>query len=219
MQPCATAQRAITPVSRGSVDGARLEAFSDGVFAVAITLLALDLAVPGPGHGPLPGQLVERWPSFAAFLVSFLTIGIVWVNHHTLFKNFAGIDRPLMFLNLLLLLFVVSVPFATRTAADYLTGGGLNAGVAVAVYQGVFLGLGLAFGSLFWWSVAHEHLKVPLTRARARTAVIRFGAGNVFYAIGIGMAFVSPTASLAIAGLIAVYYAFEQTPSIRPGPA
>ena len=201
------------------MDGGRLEAFSDGVFAVAITLLALDLVVPGPGHGPLAGQLAERWPSFAAYLVSFLTIGIVWVNHHTVFKGFAHIDRPMLFLNLLMLFFVVSVPFATRTVAEFLTGGGPNAGVAAAVYQGVFLGMSLGFGSLFWWAVAHEHLKTPLTRGGARTAVIRFAAGNLFYAIAIGVAFVSPTASLGIAGVIAVYYAFEQTPAIRPGPA
>jgi hypothetical protein len=93
------------------LDSGRLEAFSDGIFAVAITLLALNLAVPGPGHGPLTRQLADHWPSFAAYLVSFLTIGIIWVNHHTLFKNVAKIDRALLFLNLLLLFFVAAIPF------------------------------------------------------------------------------------------------------------
>jgi hypothetical protein len=106
------------------VESGRLEAFSDGVFAVAITLLALNLVVPGPGHSPLAEQLASHWPVFAAFAVSFLTIGIIWVNHHALFRNFAKIDRPLLFLNLLLLFFIVSIPFATATIADYLTRGG-----------------------------------------------------------------------------------------------
>src|SRR5258708_16555758 len=100
-----------------------LEALSDGVLAVAITLLALGLAVARPGHGSLAYQLSGQWPSFAAYAISFLTIGIIWVNHHTLFKNFARIDRPLLFLNLLLLFFVVSIPFATSTPAALLETG------------------------------------------------------------------------------------------------
>ena len=74
------------------MEKARLEAFSDGVFAVAITLLALDLAVPGPGHGSLAHQLGTHWPSYAAYVVRFFVIGITWVNHHALFRSFAAID-------------------------------------------------------------------------------------------------------------------------------
>ena len=65
----------------------RLEAFSDGVFAVAITLLALDLTVGGPGHGHLVDQLDDKWPAFLAYLISFFMIGIVWVNHHALVRS------------------------------------------------------------------------------------------------------------------------------------
>jgi hypothetical protein len=98
------------------VNRGRLEAFSDGVFAVAITLLVLDLAVagPGPGHGSLAHQLAHRWPGFAAYVISFLTIGIIWVNHHALVSNLKVVTRPLMFLNLLLLMFVVLVPSRRR---------------------------------------------------------------------------------------------------------
>jgi uncharacterized membrane protein len=201
------------------MDSDRLEAFSDGVFAVAITLLALGLAVARPGHRSLAYQLSGQWPSFAAYAVSFLTIGIIWVNHHTLFKNFAGIDRTLLFLNLLLLFFVVSIPFATSTLAAYLKAGGFNASVAAAIYQGVFEGMSLSFGILFWWSIRHEHLKIALTPAAARSAMIRFGIGNVAYIAAIGVAFRSAPASLAISALVAVYYMFEQTPARRPAPA
>ena len=199
-----------------AMDSERLEAFSDGVFAVAITLLALNLAVLGPGHGPLGRQLADHWPSFAGYVVSFLTIGIIWVNHHTLFKNFAKVDRTLLFLNLLLLFFVVAIPFATATIAAYLSHGGADASLAAVVYQGVFEGMSLSFGILFWWSIRHEHLKVALTPAGARAAVIRFGAGNVAYLVAVGIAFLNAPASLLVSGLVAAYYVFEQTPARGP---
>src|SRR5262249_11273606 len=95
--------------SGGGVGRGRLEAFSDGVFAVAITLLALNLAVAGPGHGSLGRQLTDHWPSFVAYGISFFTIGIIWVNHHALFGTLKAIDRTLVFWNLLLLFFIVSI--------------------------------------------------------------------------------------------------------------
>src|SRR5215471_9969997 len=200
------------------MDSARLEAFSDGVFAVAITLLALNLTVPCPGHGKLSTLLGHAWPSFAGYLVSFLTIGIIWVNHHTLFKNFVGIDRPLLFINLLLLFFVVAIPFATKTFADYLTAGGPNASLAAAVFVGVFEGMSIGFVLLFWWAIRHEHLKVKLTPEGARRAAIRFGLGNFGYIAAIGIAFVSPQAALVISLVVAVYYVFEHTPARPPAP-
>src|SRR5580704_9166580 len=104
------------------MDRSRLEAFSDGVIAVAITLLALNLTVAGPGHGSsLAQQLHDKWPAFVAYLISFFTIGIIWVNHHALVRTIKTVDRTLLFLNLVLLLFVVAIPFATATVADYLS--------------------------------------------------------------------------------------------------
>jgi uncharacterized membrane protein len=198
----------------------RLEAFSDGVFAVAITLLALDLAVGGPGGSiSLAKKLFEHRYSFAAFVVSFLTIGIIWVNHHTLVKNFARIDRPLLFINLLLLFFVVCIPFATSTFAAYLPEGGFDGSVAAAIYEGVLEGMSLSFCFMFWWAIRHEHLKMALTRSAARTATIRFGIGNLAYIAAIGVAFISPTAAFVISAVVAAYYMFEQTPARRPAPA
>ncbi|HEX4540739.1 MAG TPA: TMEM175 family protein [Acidimicrobiales bacterium] len=194
------------------MDSARLEAFSDGVFAVAITLLALDLVVAGPGHGTLAHQLADKWPAFAAYFISFLTIGIIWVNHHTIFKNLADIDRTLLFLNLLLLFFVVSIPFATSTMATYLTLGGTDSHIAAAMFMGAYEGMSIAFALIFWWSIRHEHLKVPLPPADARRAMVRFGMGHIFYIAGIGIAFVSATATLVISAVVAAYYVVEQTP-------
>jgi uncharacterized membrane protein len=202
------------------VDSGRLEAFSDGVFAVAITILALNLSVGGPGlHQPsLAGQLAAHWPAFAAYAVSFATIGIIWVNHHALFKNFAEIDRTLLFLNLLLLFFVVTIPFATSTLAAYLRSGGNNASLAAAIFQGVFVGMSLSFGGMFWWGIQHGHTKTAFTPAAARRATIRFGIGNVVYLAAIGIAFVSATASLIASALVAVYYVFEHTPARETPP-
>jgi uncharacterized membrane protein len=201
------------------MDRGRLEAFSDGVFAVAITLLVIDLAVPEPGREALGHQLASHWPSFAAYVVSFLTIGIIWVNHHSLVRNFTAVDRPLLFINLLLLFFVVTIPFATATVAAYLRDGGADASLAAAIYQGVFLGMSLAFGTLFWWSVRHRYLAIPLTDAAARTALVRFAIGNLAYAAAIGLAYLSAPASLLVSALIAAYYVYEQTPARRPAPA
>ncbi len=197
------------------MDSGRLEAFSDGVFAVAITLLALNLALGGPGpHQPtLAAKLVHQWPAFAAYAVSFATIGIIWVNHHALFRAFGKTDRTLLFVNLLLLFFVVSIPFATSTIAAYLRAGNSDASLAAALYQGVFEGMSIGFTLLFWQAIRCAHPQVALTPRQARQATIRFGIGNLGYIAGIGIAFVSAPASLAISGLVAVYYIFEQTPA------
>ncbi len=192
---------------------ARLEAFSDGVFAVAITLLALDLHVDGPGHGTLSYQLAHQWPVFAAYVVSFFVIGIVWVNHHALFTSFARADRSLMFLNLVLLLWIVAIPFATSTMATYLRGGGGDAHLAAALYSAVLEGMSLSFASIFVWSVRDGNRTVPLPPGATRAAVVRFTIGGLFYLVAIALAFVNAPASLVLNALIAVYYIFEQTPT------
>jgi uncharacterized membrane protein len=92
---------------------ARVEAFSDGVFAIAATLLVLDLAVPRPGGGLL-GGLLGQWPQYAAYTTSFITIGIIWVNHHAVIERLARVDRGFMFVNLVLLMFVALIPFPTK---------------------------------------------------------------------------------------------------------
>lgn len=190
-----------------------MEAFSDGVFAVAITLLALDLAVSGPGHGPLLRQLGEHWPSFVAYVISFVTIGVAWVNHHALVAGIAVVDRTLLFLNLVLLLFVVAVPFATATMAEYLTADGPDARVAMVLYAITFQGLGLGFGAIFEWSLRGERTLRPVPKEARQAVRWRFSLGAVAYLVAIVVAFVEPPASLAIIGAVAVYYVTERTPA------
>jgi uncharacterized membrane protein len=189
----------------------RLEAFSDGVFAVAITLLVLDLHVPD-ASGNLGHQLWIQWPNYAAYAVSFLIIGIIWVNHHGVFSNIARADRPLMYLNLLLLMAVVLIPFATALFAHYIRADNSDAHIAGAVYGATMFAMSLAYSALWVWAtreaggLLHQHLDV----AQARAALMRFGAGLVFYAGTIGLAFVNAPLTLAVHFLLALYYAFNQ---------
>jgi uncharacterized membrane protein len=198
------------------MDRSRLEAFSDGVFAVAITLLALNLAVAGPGHGPLAHQLADRWPAFVAYLISFFTIGIIWVNHHALVSNVAAVSRLLLFLNLVLLLFVVMVPFATATVAEYLAHGGFDASVAVAVYGIVLEGMSVGFALMLEWSLGAGRTHVAVPPGRRWAVRLRFTSGGLAYLLVIGGAFLSAPAALAFSGLVAVYYIFERTPVLAP---
>jgi uncharacterized membrane protein len=197
------------------MDRSRLEAFSDGVFAVAITLLALNLAIPGPGpgHEPLLHQLADHWPAFVAYLISFLTIGIIWVNHHVLVQNIALVDRTLLFLNLLLLIFVVAIPFATATMAAYLRRGGQDAHVATALYAIVFEGMALAFTAIFEWTLRDGRTRQPVPDVARRAARWRFSIGLLVYQVAIAVAFVSAPVALTMIGLIALYYVFERTPA------
>jgi uncharacterized membrane protein len=196
----------------------RLEAFSDGVIAVAITLLALNLGVAGPGHGPLLQQLGEHWPAFVAYVISFFIIGIVWVNHHSLVHNIAYVDRPLMFLNLTLLLFVVMIPFATNTMAQYLTTNDQDSHVAMALYGVVLEGMAIGFAGIFTWSLKEGRTRDPIPAEFLRATWIRFVLGSFVYLIAIAVAFVSAPVSLVIIWLVAVYYIFERVPAPRTDP-
>jgi uncharacterized membrane protein len=201
------------------MDRGRLESFSDGVLAVAITLLALNLAVAGPGHGPLADQLADKWPAFLAYLISFFTVGIIWVNHHALVSNILTVSRPLLFLNLVFLLFVVMVPFATVTVADYLAHGGFDAKVAVAVYGIVLEGMSIGFASMLEWSLREGRTRVAVPPDRRWPARLRFTVGGLAYLLVIGGAFLNPPAALGFSGLVGLYYIFERTPTVTPaGP-
>jgi uncharacterized membrane protein len=201
------------------MDRSRLEAFSDGVFAVAITLLALDLAVADPeGHGSLTEQLYDKWPSFLAYLISFFMIGIIWVNHHALVREITKVDRTLLFLNLVLLLFVVLIPFSTATMADYFTRHDWDTQVAMMIYGGVFLGMSVGFSAMFEWTLHGQRVYQPLPPERHWPARVRFVGGALVYVAAILIALVSDIASFVLIALTAVYYIFERTPSSPGAP-
>ena len=131
----------------GTLIKARLEAFSDGVLAIAITLLVIEIHPPELHQGQRLAQaLGAQWPSYVAYLVSFLTIGVIWLNHHRVFTQVVGVDGPLLVLNLNLLLWTGLIPFPTAVVAEHLGDGGEAAQTAAALYCGVLVGTSLAFG-------------------------------------------------------------------------
>jgi uncharacterized membrane protein len=186
------------------VKTSRLEAFSDGVFAVAITLLVLDLNVPGGDD--LWHQLKEEWPQFASFFVSFWVIGIIWVNHHGLLDHLKRTDRPVLYLNLLVLMTVVFIPFSTALMAEHLKSGA-DEKVAALVYALAFLAMGIAF-NLFWtYIVKHRsELGVEIPDEEVRRMSVGFMIGSPLYVVAVGVAFISPAVVLIIIGAVAAYY-------------
>jgi uncharacterized membrane protein len=191
----------------------RLEAFTDGVLAIAITLLVLDLHLPEDSDKSIGDLLADQWQSYLAYVVSFVVIGIMWVNHHALFRQVAHVDRTLLFLNLGLLLVIAALPFPTSVAAEGLRRGGQDAKIALFAYSLAQVLMAIAFSAI-WTYIARKPgiSQVPMSTAEQRSSISRFSAGLVGYAALCGLAFVSPIATLIGHGLIAVYYAFEQLP-------
>jgi len=189
----------------------RAEAFSDGVFAIAITLLVLSLVLSG--HGTLTSQLLAAWPRYLAYVVSFLTIGIMWMNHHTILAHVARVDRPLLVINLLLLMGIVVIPFPTALVASNLTGPG---GKAAAVTYGlVMIAISLGFDGLWIYVTTHAAaLGATVPPEALRQSIPGFTGGLLAYvAATLIAAFVSPVAAVIVFGLLAVYYLFEHLPS------
>jgi uncharacterized membrane protein len=198
----------------------RLEAFSDGVFAIAITLLVLTLVVPARdtlGSESLVAALGHQWPAFAAYLISFLVIGIIWINHHAMFDRVRRIDRLVLFANLGLLLVVSAIPFPTRLLAEYLTAGS-DARTAAAVYSGTMVAMSIAY-TLLWLAITRDAalLHEDLDPRVGRAALRRFGIGGVFYLGTVGLSFLSPIGTLAVHGALAIYYCFDHLPAPQRG--
>lgn len=190
----------------------RLEAFSDGVLAVAVTLLVLDLHLD-PGQGSVPDQLSEHWPSYAAYVVSFLTIGVIWINHHALISRVATVDRPLLFQNLILLMFVSTMPFTTAALADFIRHDDADARWAVLLYGLSNIGMAFSFTAMFAHMVRGSLLQSPMEPAAGREAIRRFGLGTLAYPVATIAGLIWPPLMLLALTALAIYYVTEQTPN------
>jgi len=185
----------------------RLEGLCDGVFAVALTLLVLDLPAP-KGSQALARDLLQQWPSYAAYVVSFATVAIVWMNHHALMDRVARADRGLLELNLLLLLFVALVPWPTSLAAQYLRDP-RQAGVAAATYGMTMAALSGSFSGIWLYLQRRENLAHPSARPRLGGALRRALTGVVAYLFGVALAFAWAPAAFAVYALVAMYFAIS----------
>jgi uncharacterized membrane protein len=185
----------------------RLEAFSDGVFAVAITLLVLDIKVPE--HSTRLGHdLGLIWPHYLAYVVSFITIGIIWINHHAMIGRLRQTDHAILALNTLLLMIVAALPFTTSLMATYLKEGhGDN--LAAGIYSASFLAMSIVFATLNWHILFPKvrFLEPSIDRDRRRQIISRGVTGLIPYAIATALAPVSAYLAVAICGAVAGFYA------------
>jgi uncharacterized membrane protein len=187
----------------------RVEAFSDGVMAIAITLLVLELKVPeGSAPDQLLADLASRWPSYAAYVAAFLTIGIIWLNHHTLLTTIGRFDARLHWLNLFLLFTVATLPFPTALLAAYVAQGGSNASIAAVSYGVLATLMGLPWGFILRHLADHPELLEDGYRASDARAEIRRGwLGVPIYAAATLISFIQPIAALVLYVAIAALYA------------
>ncbi len=181
----------------------RLETFSDGVFAIAATLLVLEFSL-GTGRD-LGHQLLHIWPSYLAYVTSFVTIGIIWINHHHTVSLMGHCDRTMLFINNLLLLVVAFLPFPTKLVADYLRHGGERA--ATLAYAATFVVMALMHQ--VWWQYARRGRRliaesVPDSALRAVDRA--YAPGVVMYGAVFVLAFFSPLAAVALTFAIAAFY-------------
>ncbi len=185
----------------------RVEAFSDGVFAIAVTLLILSVGIDRAPHGDLGTYLVDLWPAYLAYAVSFVTIGIMWVNHHLLFDNFASVDRPMLLLNIALLLLIAFVPFPTRIAAEFARSE-VDRRNAALLYGLTMTITAILFFAL--WMYGSRRLLREDADPRVVSGITRsYLPGAPLYATATLLAFVSSTASLIMFAAIALFYAIS----------
>ena len=190
----------------------RVEAFSDGIFSIAMTLLVIEIRVPGHDLVAVKGltqALLDLWPSYLAFITSFVTILVIWVHHHLIFMQVRKADHVFLYLNGLLLLCVTFVPFPTALLADYLVHP--DGRVAANMYTGIFLAVSLAFAAL--WKHASRSLLPPHPISTRSTEIAQINKqyrfGPVLYLLVFGISFASEALSVASCLLIALFFAIR----------
>ena len=179
-------------------DKKRFESFFDAAFAIVLTILVLELKIPDLHHDDFSGVLLEMkslFPTLLSYVISFFTIGAIWMDHHTLFRYIEKINRRFMMYNLLFLFFTSLLPFTTALAAE-----NMNDAPAVSLYGFNFLLMNLSFGNLFSYPVRHKWMENAFQNTMPWTI-----ASFIFIGISIPLAWVNPLLtilSLMIATLL-----------------
>jgi uncharacterized membrane protein len=198
----------------------RMEALSDGIFAVAMTLLVLDLRVPVLSGGGSPGGLAAalgaQWTSYLAYISSFLTAGIIWANHHAMLRTFRALDKLVLFFNVLLLMVVSFIPFSTQVLARYLLAHDF-APTAMLVYSGTMTLMAVSFFSIWRYAVRAGLLRETVDSAHlSRVTRTHIFQGLVPYVLADVLALINVWASLTVCILVAVIYVFIPSGALHP---
>jgi uncharacterized membrane protein len=188
------------------METSRLETFSDGVFAIAATLLILDVHKAG---GTVEHGLIHAWPSYAAYAISFLTIGIIWANHHTVFKQIGRVDRTFLMINVVFLMVVAFSPFPTRVLAETMRSGG-KAGAFE--YGLIFTLMSICYAALWFYASVGRRLLADDADPRTVSGISRsFAPGSAMYATAMLSSLWSAYIAVALYAAIAVFYIFESS--------
>ena len=191
---------------------ARLETFSDGVFAIAATLLILEVHRAG---GSVAHGLVHAWPSYVAYAISFLTIGIIWVNHHTVMHQIDRVDRTFLFINVVFLMIVAFSPYPTRVLAETLRDGSRPAAFA---YGLTFTLMAVSYGTMWFYAALGRRLISADADQRVVSGISRsFGPGWIIYGLATLSSLVSAYLAVALYGAIALFYVLESSLFGRDG--
>lgn len=197
---------------RATTETARLETFADGVIAIAITLLILEIAVPEvEGGDSLLDALLRQWPSYAAYAVSFLTIGIIWVNHHHLFTVVERTDNTFLILNVVFLMTIAALPWPTALVAAHILEEGART-TATAVYGLTMTAIAIMFNVVWRYAAGGNRLLAEGVDERALQKVSRsYLSGPITYLAATGLAFVNAWVSLAVFAALALYWVIPGT--------
>ncbi|MGH2529852.1 MAG: TMEM175 family protein [Actinomycetota bacterium] len=187
----------------------RLEAFSDGVFAIAATLLIFEVGVDESGR-PLANALLQAWPSYTAYAISFLTIGIIWMNHHTVFSQIDRVDRTFLVINVFFLMFVAFIPFPTALLAEHLKGDGAR---AATITYGLNLTLTAISYSVLWFyaSVGRRVLRADADPRTVAGITRSYLPGPWIYGAATLIAVASPSTSVVLFAAFALFYVVESS--------
>ncbi len=195
----------------GKNETGRLEAFSDGIFAFAITLLVLGLYDPTTrGYSDMLQGLLAEWPSFFALATSFLTILVLWMNHHNMFNYVSRLNRRFMFLNGLLLMFITLTPFTTLLVSEHLLDE--HAAASAATYSGTFLLLGIVWNVLWHHAADKQRLLGHDVSLKEILRIKRwYYVGPALYGVAFLVSFVSALASVVLIIVAAVFFGVTAT--------